>query len=268
MANWIIVPVRNNLSLTKKAIASFKKQDIGDVQVLVINNHSTDGTTECLKSQHDICTVHFNPPGSVSQSWNAALGAVFMYVDYALVVNNDVELRPDTYRLLVEDGGGFVTAVGSRDPESIKPNRYMNVSHEEIKKGQMVNHGDLVGPFYSTPNPINKRPHPDFSCYLIRKWVYEKVGPFDEGFKVAFCEDGDYDLRLYKAGIRAYCLDLPYLHHGSQTIKNAEQKEQEFIGYWAARNREDFEQKGVFKMGSREYYEALDKGDPPNVAEL
>ncbi len=112
------------------------------------------------------------------------------------------------------------------------------------------------------PDPAKKRPHPDFSCYVIRKTVYEQVGPFDENFRIAFAEDGDYDLRMYQAGIRAYCIDLPYLHHGSMTIKNAELGEVRKIQRQADRNREYFKKKWGFAMGSDEYYRALDKGSP------
>jgi len=114
----------------------------------------------------------------------------------------------------------------------------------------------------SVPDPNAKRPHPDFSCFLIRKSLYEKVGPFDENFKIAFCEDGDYDLRMYAAGVRAYCIDLPYLHHGSMTVKNAEVEEVKRIQAQAEKNREYFFKKHGVHMGSGEYYKRLDKSDP------
>lgn len=245
MFNPIIVPVRNNLHLTRKAIASFLAQDIEDgMYVLVVNNASTDGTSAWLQTQRQVAQMYFDPALSVAESWNRALEHVFkLGADYALVVNNDVELRPDTYRQLVADGGGFVTAVGTRDKTKIEPP-------------------------YNTPDPhADKRPHPDFSCYLIRREVYEKVGPFDENFLIAFCEDGDYDLRLYKAGIRAYCLDLPFLHHGSMTIKNADRSEIRRIQIQADKNREYFRRKWGFAMASEEYYRALDKGGPANESD-
>lgn len=205
--------------------------------MLVLNNESTDGTAEYLNAFKDVWQIYSSPPRSVAASWNMALELVFNAAasDYALVVNNDVELRPDTYRLLVEDGGGFVTAVGVRELSNT----------------------------LSVPNPNAKRPHPDFSCFLIRREVYQKIGPFDENFLIAFCEDGDYDLRMYKAGIRAYCIDLPYLHHGSMTVKNAEPGEVRKIQEQAAKNRLYFKNKWGFEMGSEEYYTALDKGGPP-----
>ena len=235
--NFIITPVRNNLHLTRKAVKTFRAQDI-PVEILIIDNASTDGTAQWLSAQRDLGVMHHDPPLSVAASWNRGLEFAFRQgADHALIVNNDTELRPDTYRLLLEDGGGFVTAVGTNDPEKIKPP-------------------------YALPDPAAKRDHPDFSCFLIRKETYYKVGPFDENFKIAFAEDGDYDVRLFKAGIRAYCIDLPFLHHGSMTIKNSDPAEIRRIQIQADKNRQYFAKKHGFAMASPEYYRALGKGGP------
>lgn len=234
MSNWIICPVRNNIALTKKAVASFRGQDVGDLAILVINNGSRDGTAQWLMTQPDIFRIHAKNPGlSVAASWNRGLRFVFerQHQDHALVVNNDVELRPDTYSWLLADGGGFVTAVGVDDAEKIKPPLKI---------------------------PDSKSPHPDFSCFLIRREIYEKVGPFDENFKVAFAEDWDYHLRLHRAGITAWAINLPYLHYGSQTIRNADENEQERIGKQADANREYFFQKWGVRGGTEEYYKLFD----------
>jgi GT2 family glycosyltransferase len=229
--NPIIVPVRNGLHLTRKAIKTFKAQDIaGGVDIIVIDNQSTDGTSEYLQTQHDIAVMHFNPPLSVAASWNRALQWVFHAgAEYALVANNDLELRNDCYRHLVADGGGFVTAVGTRDPEKIKPP-------------------------YLDPDPAKKRPHPDFSCYLIRREVYEHVGPFDENFLIGYVEDSDMHVRLHRAGIHAEALELPFLHHGAQTIRYADPGEVRKIQIQADKNREYFRKKYGFAVASEEYY--------------
>lgn len=227
MFNPIICPVRNNLHLTRKAVASFHAQDIdGGVYAIAVNNASTDGTSEWLQTQKHVGQMYFDPPLSVAASWNTALQHVFkLGAEYAFCVNNDTELLPSTYRRLVEDGGGFVTAVGVRKwPDLTKP-----MSDE-------------------------KRPHPDFSAYLIRREVYEKVGPFDENFLIAFAEDQDYHVRLHAAGITAYCIDLPFLHHGSMTIKNSEPSEIRRIQIQAEKNREYFKKKHGMVAGSEAYY--------------
>lgn len=240
--NWIVILTKNNLTLTQKAIASLRGQDIeGGVQILVVDNDSSDGTVRWLGTQKDLVTILNKPENSVAGAWNQALDWLFstMGNPYALVVNNDVELRPDAYRHLVTDGGGFVTCVGNRDPKCIDRNDG-----------------------WAPPDPSAKRPHPDFSCFLIRKETWDKVGRFDEGFRGAFCEDWDYHCRLHKAGITAECLDLPFFHAGSATVKSAKKEDAERIQWQAAKNREYFKAKWGFAGGTDEYY-AFFQSAPP-----
>src|SRR5262245_56626799 len=112
--NYIVMPVYNNLALTREAIKSCREQDIGDVCILAVVDKGDDGTLPLLRSQPDVLTISLAGCG-VTKAWNVALSYVFDQQEqpYALVVNNDVRLRPDAYRLLVEDGGPFVTCVGT-----------------------------------------------------------------------------------------------------------------------------------------------------------
>ena len=254
MTNWILVPCRDNLHLTRAAVKTFLAQDIGDIRVLLVDNGSKDGTGPWARAQDREKLTYWHPrvPFSVAETWNRGLTCILddMGCEYALVVNNDVELRPDTYRWLVEDGGGFVTAVGVTEKEKIQPISKLTE--------------------YLPPDPHKKRPHPDFSCYLIRKEVWTKVGPFDEKFKIAFCEDQDMHIRLHQAGIKAWCLDLPFLHHASQTVKNADPNEQQRIYTQARLNRDYFERKWGVVPGSSQYYALFGHEAPeesPNGAE-
>jgi len=229
--NWVLCLTKNNLNLTRNAVETFKAQAIGNIRILIIDDDSTDGTLQWAQSVPVMAMPKFGHSG-VAAMWNLGLGIIFQSNDHALVVNNDVELRPDTYHRLLADGGGFVTAVGSNDRTKITPD----------------DAGCLSVPSGET------RPHPDFSCYLIRKETYEKVGPFDENFKTAFCEDWDYHVRLHKAGIEAHCIDLPFLHLSSQTVRNSSPKEQERIYTQAKANRVYFKEKWGVEGGTEEYY--------------
>jgi GT2 family glycosyltransferase len=237
--NPVIMLTLNNLALTKKAVASVLAQDI-PVELLIMDNGSTDGTVPWLLSRGILDFSFVSDPSgsrSVAASWNFGLKYYFMRgAEYALVVNNDIELRPDTYRLLIMDGGGFVTAVGSDSPEKIKA--------------------------LAEPDPLKKRPHPDFSAFVIRREVFEKVGVFDEKFLGAFGEDWDYHVRLHAAGTTAICLDLPFLHWGSMTVKNAIPSEQKRIGIQADKNRAYFKEKWGMAGGSPEYYTYFGNTEP------
>jgi GT2 family glycosyltransferase len=230
--NWILCPLRNNLHLTRKALPTFLAQDIGEIKVLLFDNASSDGTPQWANSLRDdrVSYVYNVQPLSVAASWNRMLRWTFKQgAEYALVCNNDLELLPSTYRYLVEDGGEFVTCVGVKT------------------RGQFTD---------SKPDPIMARPNPDFSTFLIRRSCYEKVGPFDEKCEVAFFEDNLYHVAMHRAGIFAHCINYPFLHHGSSTVKYADPKEQKRIREAAQRNREYFHTLHGCYPGTPEY-EAL-----------
>lgn len=227
MSNYIICVACNGLVMTQKAVESFLSQDIeGGVEVLLVCNGAVDPLYRHPWPK-GVTTIAFCPRYSLSGVWNMALKVVFRHSDKVLVVNNDVVLRADTYRLLDADGGGFVTAVGEDNP--IKVMR-------------------------SKPQPDSKRPHPDFSCFLIRRSVVERVGYFNEQFAGAYCEDSEFHVRMHRAGVEAYCIGVPFYHIGSGTLKaSGDERERHQIQLQADANRELFKSMFGCLPGTPEY---------------
>lgn len=92
-----------------------------------------------------------------------------------------------------------------------------------------------------------------FEGFLIKSWVVEKIGLFDENYYPAYLEDYDYLQRLWRSGIeRDLSVDVPFLHgeteykdSGSQTWRTEPAlkekldagriiNEQYYIGKWGA----------------------------------
>lgn len=195
----IICPIRNNLELTQDAVETFLAQDV-PTTLHLINNGSEPATRAWLFELEEahperVFVEHNYPPRCVAASWNQALVRLFAKGEpWVLVCNNDVQLHPATYRLLAQSARPFVTGVGVS-------------SEAQFRAGP-----DLTAAV---------RPHPDFSCFLIRREVYLRVGLFDETFQPAFREDQDYHWRMKCAGVEAVSIGLPFLHvgAGSQTVK-------------------------------------------------
>lgn len=230
----IIVLCRNRADLTRPCILSLLNQTV-HVDVLAINNASTDHTSQTLRSlqafHSNLRVLTMPAQRSVAYCWNEGLRWAWAAgYDRALVVNNDTELRPDTYQKLslhmLTSSAGMVTAVSRRERAEV---------------------------FDVEPALESSRPHPDFSCFMIDRGAYLLVGCFDEHFEGAYCEDGDYHIRMHLAGIPAVCIDQPFLHHASGTLKGADEKEAQKIRACHDANQTRLYDKWGVIMGTKPY---------------
>lgn len=228
MQNVVIVPVVVGAQMSKRCVDSLLAQDIGDVRVVIVGNGAIDGVVQVLQARYwnepRVEIMAYAGMRSLNMIWNERIERVLATELFVLVVNNDTVLRPDTFRLLRDDGGLFVTGVSVG-------------RHEEMERC----------------DPHEKRPHPDFSCFLIRKECWERVGRFDEEF-FAYASDADYHLRMDRAGVDACSLAVPFYHERSSTIRLVHNDLRDWLQQRADADRETFKRKYGFAVGSDEYY--------------
>lgn len=231
--DMIIMLCRNNVELSKQCLDTLIKQELG-CEILIFDNASMDGTAKCASARFPATwKVSVSCQLSVAAAWNWALDWAFNNRNYkeALVVNNDTELRLDTYATLKHhlnaSGAGMMTCVSVRERERMQGNFELSAD--------------------------GYRPHPDFSCFMISKACYERVGPFDERYEIAYAEDADYHVRMHRAGVKALNCGLPFLHHGSQTVKRADEAERQRICTQADKNRQLFFNTYGARIGTDSY---------------
>lgn len=230
----ILFVARNGLALTKRAIASALAQDVV-CDVLLIDNASTDGMMQWAMTK-DIATIALSEQKSLAACWNMGIKAAWKSgARQVLCCNTDIIMRPDTLRLLLTEGGSFVSCVSVNSEEQL--GEPCDRTIEELRAG--------------------KRDRPDFSCFLIRKSLTDAVGWFDEDCWPAFTEDSRFHIRCWRHGIRCICIDLPFLHVGSATIKQCDEGERARIQRGAQKNRETFRRLYGCIPGDTEKYDAL-----------
>jgi GT2 family glycosyltransferase len=104
-----IIPVHNRLSQTIKCLKSLKKQKyIKDLNIIIVDDASTDGTKKYLQKHFSDLTIL---DGDGSLFWGGAIRLGIQYVlnkkkqkDWVLIINNDVELSSETISNLVKIG--------------------------------------------------------------------------------------------------------------------------------------------------------------------
>lgn len=226
----ILIVAKNNLHLTKNAVRTALYQDL-PCDLFVIDNNSYDGTKEWLRTKKQVAYMSYAEDKSLAFCWNRGLTALYNTgATEVLVLNNDVEILPTTYSLLNWVNRPFVTAVGINSRDQFKPMDILSV-------------------------PLHTRPHPDFSCFMIRPEVVDKVGGFNEDYFPAYVEDSEFHVRMHRAGIEAVCVDIPFFHAGAQTLANATPRDAAKIRHGADANRQRFKMAYGCLPGTKEYEE-------------
>lgn len=99
----VIVPVYNGQDYLEKCIDSIENQTYGNLEVIIVNDGSTDNTPcvceELAKKYHNIQVINMNDEG-VSSARNAGIGEA--HGEYLTFVDADDRLLPATLQILYD----------------------------------------------------------------------------------------------------------------------------------------------------------------------
>jgi GT2 family glycosyltransferase len=236
----VVIVTYNNLEYNRLCLESvFRNSLYPDLEVIVVDNASTDGTVEFLRefsSRNDRITVIENPE-NVGFARANNLGLARATGDYLVLLNNDTVTPngwlPRLLRHLRSEEIGLVNAV-------------TNFSGNESRVE--VTYSDLGGMEEFAEQYTRAHDGRIFDirvaamyCVGMRRDVYEKVGALDANFGMGLFEDDDYSHRVRLAGYRVVCAEDAFVHHfGQASFKKLSQKEYQEI--WD-RNQRYYEEK-------------------------
>jgi glycosyltransferase involved in cell wall biosynthesis len=126
----IAIPTLNRVKYLELALKSALAQTYSEVEVLVSNNASTDGTANYLASCTDSRLRVLNQPTLLSmvENWNACVGSATG--EYFLLLSDDDLLEPDAIQELV--AGYSETDDGQRVPGIVYGGGHIINSDEEV----------------------------------------------------------------------------------------------------------------------------------------
>ena len=193
----VVIPTYNRESVVGAAIDSALGQTHPSIEVVVVDDGSTDTTLDVLSGYGDSIVVHRQENSGVAAARNAGIaassGAVVMFVD------SDEALLPEAAALHVMGLSGSSDAVASMGDLILASPDGTNTSLLRERKvrptmfrGLWMNPQDVVATRFLFTN----------QTVAFRRSVLDGVGWFDESLWVM--EDFDFALRLSAAGPWAF----------------------------------------------------------------
>ncbi len=210
----VIIPNYNGLPFMGICMDALKRQRCRSFEVLVVDNGSTDGSAEWLRSQ-GIPAIFLQENTGFSGAVNAGIRAA--KTPYVLLLNNDTEADPDFV-------GELLAAVSRSERIFAVSSKMIQMYHRE----RMDDAGDmysLMGWAYQRgvgrSSRGYNRPMEVFSACagaaIYRRDVFDRIGLFDE-MHFAYLEDMDVSFRAKICGYHIrYCPKAVVYHVGSGT---------------------------------------------------
>ena len=177
----VVIPVYNRKSLIRRALESVLNQSYLASQVVVVDDGSTDGTSDMLQSEYPQVTVIRQEYQGVSAARNK--GIVNCRSDWVAFLDSDDEWQPEKLEkqaLWLNENSGY--QICHCDEIWI---------HNGVRVNQKVKHAKSGGWIFLHCLPLCVVSP---SAVVINRIVFHKVGVFDESLPV--CEDYDLWLRI------------------------------------------------------------------------
>jgi polysaccharide pyruvyl transferase CsaB len=210
----IIIVTYNNLGYNKLCINSIvTKTDYPAYEVIVVDNNSTDGTRDYLRSITDnrIKVILNDNNEGFARANNMALKEA--KGQYIIFLNNDTVVTKGWLTKLVsyldkypEIGLiGPVTNFCGNEAKIVLP--YQDIDDMDACAYEYTSKNE--GKFFDIHMLA-------LYCAGLRRETFEKVGYLDENFGIGMFEDDDFSHRIKLQGLRVVCAEDIFIHHFGQ----------------------------------------------------
>lgn len=212
IVNW------NGIKFLKPCLDSVFNQSFDGLEVILVDNGSTDESVEFIETNYkEVIVVENGENLGFAEANN--IGFSKSSGDYVLALNNDTVLEVNFFTNLlhaIEKSDKSTTMFAPKilsitDKETIDSVGGLLVSRCGIAKGKGRNEKDIGQ--YDGPAAFI----PSGCAALYKKSMLDEIGVFDRDF-FAYCEDTDLGLRAIRAGYKSMNVpDAVVYHHYSGT---------------------------------------------------
>lgn len=211
----IVIPNWNGREMLGTCLSSLQNQIERDFRVIVVDNGSTDGSTDFIREKYPWVTV---VPLPENLGFSAAVNQGIMAGNnpWVLLLNNDTEVHPECMLAL----GRHCHAAGAGDMYALKMCAFADRSMIDGAGDGVLRGGvgyrlgtmEFDGPEFALQRDVFGA---CAGAALYRRSLFTRIGLFDEDF-FAYLEDVDFNMRAVKAGVVCrYLPDAVVYHIGS-----------------------------------------------------
>ena len=222
----IIIPTFNRKACLQTLLTMISQQETAGFTLftIVVNDGSNDGTAELLETSFPE-VIHVKGPGNwwYTQSINEGLAELMKHdADYALTLNDDIEIRPDYVRTIFAASESFSEPVvmGSLSVTSDSPSRITFSGTRKVTWWRSKQYYYHAG--FTEANPAElKGVHPSVVLpgrgMLIPVPILRHIGFFEKKL-VQYGSDDEFCLRAAKRGYKVFvCWEAVIYSHYKMT---------------------------------------------------
>lgn len=189
----------NRLDFLKEVIHSLKNQTRKPDEIFVINNSSTDGTSEWLAQQEGITVITQDNTGSSGGQYTSLKTAFDKGYDWLWIMDDDVVPENDCLEKLLEPGGKDIIRAPLRYTPKGEP------FYNDTIKFNMSNPFSSIWVEVLSPkhlrNNIIEAEGITFEGPLMHRSIIEKIGLPEKKFFI-YADDSEYFIRAKNAGAK------------------------------------------------------------------
>jgi GT2 family glycosyltransferase len=222
----IIILTHNGLRYTKECMFNLFQYTTGNFELIVVDNGSTDGTLEFLKTLPNARVIANQQNRGFSAGCNQGLSIA--KGDYFVLLNNDTVVTKDWLTRLLwwlnhDESIGIVgprsnfiipqqivSPVPYKTPEQLQPFA-KEWSHQHDQQGYEVD--QLSG-----------------LCMVFKKSLTDMIGGLDERFFPGYYEDTDFSIRAQIIEKKLWVANDVFIHHyGSKSFKGRRWRHEKIV---------------------------------------
>jgi glycosyltransferase involved in cell wall biosynthesis len=213
----VIVPCKNSASTLEICLQSIKEQTYKNIEIIVVDNFSTDATPEISKKY----TKHFYQKGP-ERSAQVNFGVTKANGEYIYKIDSDFVLEPTVVEECMDlINKGFEAVVVHNSPD-VRVSWVAKIRRFEVD--------------------MYKYDLDHSSARFVSKKLYQKIGGFDSS--VTAGEDYDFQNKLNRAGVKTGFVDAEALHLGEPKSMRKHLKKyydygKDFVNYRSVATKEE-----------------------------